>query len=132
MGAGLKTISLRITGTEAARQELEELGEETENVVHTTSKLQETIKECTAVAANGFKGFDILDDNGNYKSTYEILLGIANVYQDIVATDKQLGTNRSSLLVETLAKHQPVCIEICTTKIHLKPVKPKALLLQCG
>lgn len=58
--------------TEAARQELEELGEETENVVHTTSKLQETIKECTAVAANGFKGFDILDDNGNYKSTYEI------------------------------------------------------------
>lgn len=31
------------------------------------------------------------------------MLGIANVYQDIVATDKQLGTNRSSLLVETLA-----------------------------
>ena len=72
VGSGLKTISLRIQGTEAAKQELEELGEETENVIHTTAKLQETIKECTAVASNGFKGVDILDNNGNFLSTYEI------------------------------------------------------------
>lgn len=103
VGAGLKTISLRIQGTEAAKQELEELGEETENVIHTTAKLQETIKECTAVASNGFKGVDILDNNGNFLSTYEILSRIAEVYQEIVETDKQAGTNRSALLVETLA-----------------------------
>lgn len=104
VGAGLKTISLRIQGTEAAKQELEELGEETENVIHTTAKLQETIKECTAVASNGFKGVDILDDNGNFLSTYEILSRIAAVYQEIVETDKQAGTNRAALLVESLAK----------------------------
>lgn len=103
VGAGLKTISLRIQGTEAAKQELEELGEETENVIHTTAKLQETIKECTAVASNGFKGVDILDDNGNFLSTYEILSRIAAVYQEIVETDKQAGTNRASMLVEQLA-----------------------------
>lgn len=89
--------------TEAAQQELEELGEETDDVIHTTAKLQETIKECTAVASNGFKGVDILDDNGNYLSTYEILLKIAEVYEEIVETDKQTGENRSALLVETLA-----------------------------
>lgn len=104
VGAGLKTISLRIQGTEAAKQELEELGEETENVIHTTAKLQETIKECTAVASNGFKGVDILDNNGNFLSTYEILSRIAEVYQEIVETDKQAGTNRAALLVESLAK----------------------------
>ena len=103
VGAGLKTISLRIQGTEAAKQELEELGEETENVIHTTAKLQETIKECTAVASNGFKGVDILDNNGNFLSTYEILSKIAEVYQEIIETDKQNQTNRASLLVETLA-----------------------------
>ena len=103
VGAGLKTISLRIQGTEAAKQELEELGEETENVIHTTAKLQETIKECTAVASNGFKGVDILDNNGNFLSTYEILSKIAEVYQEIVETDRQNQTNRASLLVETLA-----------------------------
>lgn len=103
VGAGLKTISLRIQGTEAAKQELEELGEETENVIHTTAKLQETIKECTAVASNGFKGVDILDDNGNFLSTYEILSKIAEVYQEIVETDKQAQTNRASMLVEQLA-----------------------------
>mgnify|MGYP000225930529 CR=1 FL=1 len=105
MGSGLKTISLRIQGTEAAKQELEELGEETENVIHTTAKLQETIKECTALQSKlGFKGVDILDNNGNFLSTYEILSRIAEVYQEIVETDKQAGTNRAALLVESLAK----------------------------
>ena len=73
VGAGLRTIALRITGTEEAKDELEELGEDTSDfVVQTSSKLQDTIKNFTKVASNGFKGFDILDDNGNYKSTYEI------------------------------------------------------------
>lgn len=99
--------------TEAAKQELEELGEETENVIHTTAKLQETIKECTAVASNGFKGVNILDDSGNFLSTYEILSRIASVYKEIVETDKQAGTNRAALLVESLAKHQPTYIVIC-------------------
>lgn len=103
VGTGMRTIALRLTGTKTAKEELEEMGEETENVITTQSKLRDTIKEATAVASNEFKGFDILDDNGNYKSTYEIMLGIADVYDEIVETDKQLGRNNVNLLLESVA-----------------------------
>lgn len=99
----LRTIALRLTGTKAAKEELEELGEEIDNVATTTSKLRDTIMSATRVASNGFQGFDILDENGNYKSTYQILQGIADVYQEIVETDKEFGTNNINLLLETLA-----------------------------
>ena len=102
-GNGLRTIALRLTGTKSAKEELEEMGEETENVITTQSKLRDVIKEATAVESNAFKGFDILDDNGNYKSTYEIMLGIAQIYDEIVETDKKLGRNNVNLLLETVA-----------------------------
>lgn len=102
-GNGLRTIALRLTGTKSAKEELEELGEDTDSLITTQSKLRDTIKEATAVASNRFKGFDILNDNGNYKSTYEIMLGIAQIYQEIVDTDKQLGRNNANLLLETVA-----------------------------
>lgn len=102
-GNGLRTIALRLTGTKSAKEELEEMGEETDSLITTQSKLRDTIKEATAVASNQFKGFDILDDNGNYKSTYEIMLGIAQIYQEIVDTDKELGRNNANLLLETVA-----------------------------
>lgn len=89
--------------TKSAKEQLEEMGEETENVITTQSKLRDTIKEATAVESNGFKGFDILNDNGNYKSTYEIMLGIANVYEEILETDKKFGTNKANLLLENVA-----------------------------
>ena len=103
MGAGLRTISLRLTGTEEAAEELSAMGEDAEGVVQTTSKIRQTIKDATAVSSNEYQGFDILDDNGNYKSTYEILLGISKVYDEIVEADKKAGTNRTNLLLETLA-----------------------------
>ena len=100
----LRTIALRITGTEEAKEELEELGEDTSDfVVQTASKSQEAIKNFTKVASNSFKGFDILDENGNYKSTYDILLGISEIYQEIVETDKKYGSNMANGLLETLA-----------------------------
>lgn len=103
VGTGMRTIALRLTGTKSAKEQLEEMGEETENVITTQSKLRDTIKEATAVASNEFKGFDILDDNGNYKSTYEIMLGIAEIYNEILETDKQLGRNNANLLLESVA-----------------------------
>lgn len=104
VGAGLRTIALRITGTEAAKQELESLGEDTSDfLVQTSAKSQQAIKDFTKVASNNFKGFDILDDNGNFKSTYEILLGISEIYDEIVETDKQYGSNMANGLLETLA-----------------------------
>lgn len=103
VGTGLQTIALRLTGTESAKEELEDLGEETDNVVTSISKLRDTIKTATAVESNDFQGFDILDDNGNYKSTYEILLGLSEVYDEIAETDKKFGNNNLNLLLETIA-----------------------------
>ena len=103
VGTGMRTIALRLTGTKSAKETLEDLGEETDSMLTTQSKLRDTIKEATAVASNGFKGFDILDDNGNYKSTYEIMLGIADVYNEILETDKQFGRNNANLLLESVA-----------------------------
>ena len=61
------------------------------------------IKNFTKVASNNFDGFDILDDNGNFKSTYEILLGISEIYEEIVETDKKYGSNMANGLLESLA-----------------------------
>lgn len=103
VGSGIRTISLRLTGTEEAKEQLSSLGEEVDSIATTTSKLRETIMSATKVASNGFKGFDILDNNGNYKSTYKIMQGIADVYEEIVTTDKKNGTNNLNLLLETMA-----------------------------
>ena len=89
--------------TKEAKAQLEELGEDTDDVTTTVSKLRDTILSATKVAANGFKGFDILDANGNYKSTYEIMLGLSKIYKDIEETDKKMGSNNLNLLLETLA-----------------------------
>jgi len=114
------------------RRSNKRLGEETEGVTTTISKLRDTIKSATAVASNGFKGFDILTETGNYKSTYEILLGIAEIYNEIVETDQKSGKNNVNLLLETIAKFSAIIHRNMYLSTHLKPVKPKALLLQCG
>ena len=103
VGAGLRTISLRLVGTEEAKQELSDLGEETDGMITTVSKLRDTIMDATKVASSDGKGFDILDSNGNYKSTYEIMQGLADLYDNIVKKDKELGTNNLNLLLETIA-----------------------------
>lgn len=103
VGAGLRTISLRLVGTEEAKQELSDLGEETDGMITTVSKLRDTIMDATKAASKDGKGFDILDSNGNYKSTYEIMQGLADLYDDIVKKDKELGTNNLNLILETIA-----------------------------
>lgn len=103
VGAGLRTISLRLVGTEEAKQELSDLGEETDGMITTVSKLRDTIMDATKAASSDEKGFDILDSNGNYKSTYEIMQGLADLYDNIVKKDKELGTNNLNLLLETIA-----------------------------
>lgn len=103
VGAGLRTISLRLVGTEEAKQELSDLGEETDGMITTVSKLRDTIMNATKAASSDGKGFDILDSNGNYKSTYEIMQGLADLYDNIVKKDKELGTNNLNLLLETIA-----------------------------
>lgn len=104
VAAGLRTISLRLVGTSEAEEELSAMNEEVDAFVKATnSKKQQIIKDYTAVASNNYQGFDILDENGNYKNTYEILLGIARVYREIQEQDKKLGTNHATALIEELA-----------------------------
>lgn len=103
VGAAMRTIALRLTGTSVAVQQLNDIGEETEGVITTVSKLRDTIMSATKVASNGFKGIDILDENGNYKSTAEILQEIADIYTEIEETDKKTSSNNINLLLETIA-----------------------------
>lgn len=102
--AGVRTIALRIAGTEEAKNELVELGESVDDfVVSTKSKTQKLIKDYTAVASNAYKGVDVLDPNGNLRNTFDILSDIADVYKEIQELDKKTGTNRANALIEYLA-----------------------------
>lgn len=78
MGNALKTISMRIRGMKG---ELEELGEEYENV-ESISKIQTQILNLTGGHTN------IFDDNGNFKSTYDILKSISEVYDNLTDPDR--------------------------------------------
>lgn len=102
--AGIRTISLRIAGTEEAKKQLSDLGEDVEDyVVQTSSKTDALIRKYTAVASNQGKGVSVLDNNGNLRDTYDILLDISKVYKEIQEEDKKAGTNRAQALVEALA-----------------------------
>ncbi len=64
-----------------AKTEIEEAGESTDGMAESTSKLRDQIKAITNVDGKG--GFDIMADENNFKSTYEIMKGISNVWSDI-------------------------------------------------
>ncbi|GLB26618.1 hypothetical protein LXJ15735_28590 [Lacrimispora xylanolytica] len=76
MGNTLKVLSMRVRGMKGS---LEELGEEYENV-ESISKIQTQILNRTDGAVN------IFDDKGNFKSTYEIIKGISEVWDHISQT----------------------------------------------
>ena len=94
VGSALRTISLRLRGTSV--EILESMGEETDGVVESTSKLQEKLKALT--------GVNILTDSGAYKDTYTILKEIGNVWQDLSSLDQaaalelMAGKNRANTL----------------------------------
>ena len=104
VGAGVRTIALRLMGTEEAKQQLEATGEDTSDyIVQTASKINDSFKAFTAVASNDFEGISILDENGNNRDVYEILQDVADIYDEIVATDKEFGTNLLNGLLELMA-----------------------------
>ena len=71
--AGIRTISLRIAGTEEAKQEIKDMGEDIDDfVVRTQSKTDKIIRDYTAVASNNYQGVSVLNDSGNLRSTYDI------------------------------------------------------------
>ena len=92
MGAALRVISMRIR---SMKGELEELGEETENI-ESVSKIQTQILNLTNNRVNIFK------DNGEFKSTYQILKEISEIYNSLSDTSKAslteilFGKNRAN------------------------------------
>lgn len=100
VAAGIRTISLRMTGTDAAKKELEDMGEEADNVL-TKSKLNDTLEMLTNIDSRG--GISLLDDNGNYRSTAQVLMDLAERWQDIGEQDVKDGQNRQNALLEALA-----------------------------
>lgn len=83
-----KVVSARIRG---AKTELLEMGEETEGMVESTSKLRALVK--------GITGFDIMEDENTFKDIYEIVLGIGKAWDDVNDIDR-------AALLETLAGKQ--------------------------
>ena len=94
LGNALKVLSMRIRGT---KTELEEAGESTEGMIENTSKLRDKVMALTNVNGNG--GVDILADDGSFRATYDILLDIAKVWDQINKADPK---NQAALL-EVLA-----------------------------
>ena len=78
VGTALKTVAMRLRGTSV--KELEEEGLDTDGAVESKSKLRSQIKSLA--------GVDIMTDTGAYKSTYEILSEIANVWENISDVDQ--------------------------------------------
>ena len=83
-----KVVSARIRG---AKTELLEMGEETEGMVESTSKLRDLVK--------GITGFDIMEDENTFKDIYEIVLGIGKAWDDVNDIDR-------AALLEALAGKQ--------------------------
>lgn len=77
-GNSLKVLSLRLRGMKG---ELEELGEESEGVEN-ISKMQGQILKLTNGKVN------IFDGAGDFKSTYEIMRDIADVYDELSSTQQ--------------------------------------------
>ena len=82
VGTMWKTTSMRIRG---AKTDLEEAGLDIEDMAVSTSQLRDTIKAITNIDGGG--GFDILTDTGAFKSTYDIILGIGRVWEQLGKTD---------------------------------------------
>ena len=78
VGSALRTISLRLRGTSV--EVLEEMGEATDGVVESVSKMQGKIQALT--------GVNILTDSGAYKDTYTILNEIGQVWKDMSDIDQ--------------------------------------------
>lgn len=93
LGSGLRTIALRLRGTSVE-------GEDDDGLITSTSKLQSKIK--------ALSGVDILTDTGAYKSTYQILLEISDVWEQMSDIDQ-------AALLEIIAggRQSCPCVQKC-------------------
>lgn len=93
-GAALKTLSARLRGSKV---ELLAAGEGTDGLAESTSKLREQIMALTNLG-DGKGGFDIMTKDGQFKSTYEMMKGIAEAYNQMDS-----GSTNAAALLELIA-----------------------------
>lgn len=93
-GAALKTLSARLRGSKV---ELLAAGEGTDGLAESTSKLREQIMALTNLG-DGKGGFDIMTKDGRFKSTYEMMKGIAEAYNKMDS-----GSTNAAALLELIA-----------------------------
>ena len=74
-----------------AKQELVDMGEETDGMIESTSKLRDQIKALT--------GFDIMEDENTFKNIMDIVIGIGEEWENLTDLE-QAG------LLESLAGKQ--------------------------
>lgn len=78
-GASLKILSLRLRGMKG---ELQDLGEDIDENVESISKMQTQLLNLSHGKVN------IFDNKGDFKSTYEIMNDIAEVFNDLTDTEQ--------------------------------------------
>lgn len=99
--SSIRVASMRIRGTSA--KDLQEAGEDIDGLIEDGSKLRKIIMDLTKTSEKPI-GIDILSNTGDYKSTYEILLQIQEVYDDL--TDQK----RANCLPECTEMYILECI----------------------
>ena len=98
-----KTVSARIRG---ATVELEAMGEETEGIVESSSKLRDTIKAMT--------GFDIMENDNTYKDMMSIIIGIGEAWKTLSDIDqaalleKLAGKTQANALAAALDNYEMI------------------------
>lgn len=104
-----------------AKTELQEAGEDTEGMADSTAKMRKDIL--------GLTGVDIMKSETEFRGTYDILKSISEVWKDMDDIDK------AALLEKIQGKTRAEFAHMHSNMYNitvLKPVKPKALSLQCG
>lgn len=97
-----KTVSARLRGADA---ELKEMGEDTDGMVTSTSKLKDLVK--------GMTGFDIMKDEKTFKSIYDIIIGIGEQWNNLS------DVNRASLLEKLAGKQQSNALAAALSNIDV-------------
>ena len=98
-----KTVSARIRG---AATEVEEMGEDTEGMVESTSKLRDEIMAMT--------GFDIMKDDNTFKDMRETIVGIGQEWDKLSDIDqaalleKLAGKNHANTLAAAISQYEMI------------------------
>ena len=112
VGTGLKTISMRVRG---ASTELEKAGLDTDGMAESVAKLREEIK--------ALSGVDIMIDDNNFKSTFDILDELSVKWKDLTdiqraSVTELIAGKRNGNLVSALMQNFDVARETLNTAIY--------------